>query len=188
MSVRQETFIAASTSYGWGAMSAVIILIIGSTMQSVVSVGINPAEAANSPCWNASGYSETQLSLLIDTITESEPAVIQLYSEPVDGRVLPGEEVTFLCCALVFSIISGGWSLLEWTINPEPSSNLFDRGSLKTVQVSMNVELYYRIMRVNGSLDNNGTKIKCDVTGNGFHTSDPKELIVMGKFNFATES
>ena len=167
------------------AMSAIIViflLTIGSTVQSVASVDIFPP-AANSPCLNGSGYNDTQLSLLINTIRKTSAAV-QLYPKPVDGRVLPGEEVAFLCCALVFGT---GWSPeADWMINPQPSSNmnLFDFGDSMNVPVSaelMLIHLFYRTMRVNGSLDVNGTEIKCFVSNGRQHTSDPKELIVMGE-------
>ena len=169
------------------AMSAILFFIIGSTvhMHSVVSVGIHP-RAANSPCLNGSGYNETQLSLLINTITDSQPAAVQLFPEPVDGRIIPGEEAAFLCCAIVYG---AGWSSgADWMINPQPSSNmnLFDRGSTKyvtpvTMDSTLTLTLIYRTMRVNGSLDVNGTEIKCYVANGGHHKSEPKELIVMGE-------
>ena len=166
----------------WMDMSASIILLLfivitGSTVQSVIAVDINPVAASN-PCLNI--YNETQLSLLISIVIESQNAVM-LHSEPIDGRVLPGEEVSFLCCALV---LGTGWSPLGWIINPEPSPNLFHRGYSRSFPVSSMpvISLLNRTMRVNGSMDVNGTEIKCYADGNSdSYISDPRVLIVLGK-------
>ena len=154
--------------------SIILLLFIGSTVQSVTAVDINP-DAASQPCLNI--YNETQLSLLISSVTESRNAEVLLHSEPVDGRVLPGEEASFLCCILAFG---GGWSLPIWTMNPKQSSNLFDFGAFNhvTVNSALMLSLFYMNMRVNGSMDVNGTEITCDISG---HTSDPRVLIVLGK-------
>ena len=164
-------------------MSASIILLLfivitGSTVQYVIAVDINP-DAASNGCLSI--YNETQLSLLISTVIESQNTEVLLHSEPVDGRILPGEEVSFLCCALV---LGTGWSPLGWIINPEPSPNLFHGGYSRSFPVSSMpvISLLNRTMRVNGSMDVNGTEIKCYADGNGdSYTSDPRVLIVLGK-------